>query len=69
MDLAICYKTMPAEQIKAVIKTHTADKILFGTDFPWSSVQGTVNMIESLGLSQTEKEKIYYKNAEKLLQI
>ena len=69
MDLSICYKTMPWDQIRAVIKAHSADKILFGTDFPWGSIADTVDMVERLGLSEEEKEKIYHKNAEKLLDI
>ncbi|MBQ4153027.1 MAG: amidohydrolase family protein [Oscillospiraceae bacterium] len=69
LDLAICYKTMSDEKIKAVIKAHSADKILYGTDFPWSNPRKTVEMIERLGLSEQEKENIYHRNAEKLLQI
>ncbi len=69
MDLAICYKTMPWDQIRAVIKAHSADKILFGTDFPWGSIADTVSMVEQLGLTAEEKEKIYHINAEKLLDI
>ena len=69
LDLSICYKMMSDQQIKAVIKAHSADKILYGTDFPWSSPAKTIQMIERLGLDETEKEKIYHQNAEKLLQI
>ena len=69
LDLSICYKTMADDKIKEVIKAHTADRILYGTDFPWGNIADTVKMIENLGLTAEEKEKIYHKNAEKLLQI
>lgn len=69
LDLAICYRTMSEEKIKAVIKAHSADKILYGTDFPWSNPVKTLETINRLGLSEEEKEKICHRNAEKLLQI
>lgn len=69
LDLSICYNTMAHDKIKEVIKAHTADRILYGTDFPWGNIADTVKMIENLGLTAEEKEKIYHKNAEKLLQI
>lgn len=69
LDLSICYKTMPHDQIRQVIDAHSAKKILFGTDFPWGSIADTVAMVESLGLSEEEKEHIYHKNAQRLLEI
>lgn len=67
LDLSICYKTMSAQKIKAVIDAHGADRILYGTDFPWGNIADTIAMVESLGLSDEDKEKIYHINAEKLL--
>ena len=67
LDLSICYKTMSTQKIKAVINAHSAEKILYGTDFPWGNITDTISMVESLGLSDADKEKIYHKNAEELL--
>lgn len=69
LDLSICYKTLPANQIREVVHAHSADKILYGTDFPWGNIADTDAMVESLGLTTEEKEKIYYKNAEELLDL
>lgn len=49
LDLSICYKTMADDKIKEVIKAHTADRILYGTDFPWGNIADTVKMIENSG--------------------
>ena len=56
---------MPSAQM--IVEKHGADKILFGSDCPWHSPEEEKRLIESLGLSESEKEKIYHENAEKLL--
>jgi predicted TIM-barrel fold metal-dependent hydrolase len=50
------------------------DKVLFATDMPFDPKPGlyareTIKVIEGLGLSAADKEKIYRGNAEKLLKI
>ena len=50
------------------------DKVLFATDMPFDPKPGlyareTIRIIEGLGLSAADKEKIYRGNAEKLLKI
>lgn len=50
-----------------IIEQHGIDKILFGTDSPWSNCAKESELIDSIGFSQNDLEKIYYKNAETLL--
>lgn len=57
------------EQALKIIRKHGADKILFGSDAPWSDPNDEVNFIESLGLSEREKELIFNENAKKILKI
>jgi len=57
------------EIMKKIIKKHGADKMLFGSDFPWMRAKQIIEMLETLGLDEDTREKLYYKNAEKLLQI
>jgi len=52
-----------------IIKKHGAGKMLFGSDFPWMRAKKVIAMIEALGLDTETKEKLYYRNAEKLLNI
>ena len=50
-------------------KKHGIEKILFGTDSPWSDQTDYVEKINSLDFSKDEKEQILYINAKKLLKI
>ncbi len=53
--------------ISRIIESHGVDRILFGTDAPWSEPKNEVAFIKSLGLSKTDEEKIFHLNAEGLL--
>ncbi len=55
--------------IQKIIKAHGADKILFATDAPWNNPISCVNAINSLDLTDNERELIFYKNAAKMLNI
>ena len=60
---------MPKSFAESIIEKHTPDKLLFGSDMPWHRPSWEKRLIESLDLSQNDKDKIYYKNALKLLNI
>ena len=55
--------------LTAIIKKHGADKILFASDCPWHKPQMELELIETLPLTEAEKERIYWKNATELLEI
>jgi len=46
-----------------------ADRILFGVDFPTESNKEAVQLIESAPISDSDKEKIFHSNAERLFHI
>lgn len=54
------------QKIASMIQKHGADKVLFSSDTPWSTPEIETAFVEDLGLSEEEKEFIYYKNAAKL---
>ena len=56
------------ELMTAIIRKHGADKILFGSDCPWHTPQMERELIETLPLSEAEKEQIYWKSAVELLE-
>jgi predicted TIM-barrel fold metal-dependent hydrolase len=68
-DTAFGYATMYKGFAQTIAEKHTPDKILFGSDMPWHRPSMEKRLIESLDLSREDKEKIYYKNAKKLLGI
>jgi len=46
-----------------------ADRIAFGTDYPYAGFKKPVEFIREAPISEAEKEKIFYKNTAKLLKI
>lgn len=50
-----------------IIRSHGVDKVLFGSDYPMWSHEDELERFNSLGLLQEEREKILWKNAQRLL--
>ncbi len=68
-DVSFGYGALPREYAMIIIKKHGADKLLLGSDGPWHTVGMETRFLETLQLTEEEKEKIYYKNAKELLGI
>lgn len=66
-DTAYCYTRMPSGHAKRIVKNHGADRILFGSDLPWSGAYGEKRFVESLDLPEKEQAKILGGNAARLL--
>lgn len=62
-------RLMPREQFVRLIKKHGAQRILFGTDSPWSSQKETLKKLYSCGFSQKELDLILFENAASIFQI
>lgn len=61
--------TMPRPVAMRIAEKHGVDKLLFGTDLPWHTATMEKNLLETLELSDAEKNKIYCDNAKKLLNL
>ncbi len=68
-DTGFGYATMPKCRAQEILDKKGADWILFGSDCPWHSPSWDIRMIETLDISESDKEKIYHLNAEKLLKL
>lgn len=68
-DTGVVLDKMDLKQCLRMIKNHGTDKILFGTDMPWSGQREYAEIIRTLDLTDEEKDRIFYKNASKLLGI
>jgi len=68
-DTSFGYSMMPKYYAQLIYEKHGADKMLFGTDTPWHNAHMELRLINSLEISDDDKEKIFYKNAQKLLNI
>ena len=50
-----------------IVRDHSPDKILFGTDAPWGNQKEDVKAVKELNVFSTLKEKIFHENARALL--
>lgn len=66
-DTALIAGNINKKLCEDIINLHGADRVLLASDSPWHKVSGEINFIDSLNLTQEEKNCIYYKNAIKLL--
>ena len=57
------------EMLEKLIRLHGEDKILFATDSPWSNQRDEVFKIREMNLPGETEEKIFCKNAMKLLEM
>ena len=57
------------ELLYKIIKEHDEDKILFGTDTPWTDPRAELGFVLDAPISEKRREKILSKNALKLLGI
>ena len=69
LDTAFSSGKMPPDYAKELIKAHGADKVLRGSDMPWSDTLDEVRFVQSLDLSAEDEEKILSNNAKRLLNI
>ena len=68
-DTSFGYSMMPKYYAQKILDKHGADKLLFGTDTPWHTPSMELRLLSSLDMSEEDREKIFYKNAQKLLGI
>lgn len=66
-DTAVVVDYMDMAQCERMIKAHGAHRILFASDCPWASAKQTYESIQAMDLTQTQKDMIFYQNAQKLL--
>ena len=68
-DTAFSLHQIDEKLFKKILEKHGADKILFATDSPWSDQKEYVKIIKSFNLGKETEDKVFYKNALKLLNL
>ena len=68
-DCSFGYSMMPRYYAEKILEKHGVDRMLFGTDSPWRTAEQEMRLLDNLGLSAEDMEKITHKNAERLLKI
>ncbi|MBP5428060.1 MAG: amidohydrolase family protein [Clostridia bacterium] len=66
-DLSYGIAEVPTEQLTRIIRRHGADKILFGSDYPWRDPADVDRVLFRLPLSEEEFSLIRSGNARRLL--
>lgn len=67
VDMSSTFYYMPLSQGKRLISAYGEDRVLFASDFPAGSPATEKENLMKLDISDDAKEKIAYKNAERLL--
>ena len=68
-DLSFGYSNLPKPIAQRILEKHTPDKLLFASDMPWHRPSWELQLIRSLDLSDDDREKIFFRNAQKLLNL
>lgn len=68
-DTAFTFHEIEEDLFKKILYKHGDDKVLFATDCPWRDIKDDVKILNSYRLEKQVLEKIYYKNALKLLKM
>ncbi len=68
-DLSFGYGCISKPIAQAIVDKHTPDRLLFGSDMPWHRPDWELCLVESLDISPADREKIYFRNAQKLLSL
>lgn len=69
LDTSFSFSRMPPQYAADIIKNHDDTKILFGSDMPWSGSTGEKRFIDSLNLTDSQKNNILSNNAKRILNI
>jgi len=67
LDTAFLKGYMDQEQFSRIVKNHGSDKILFGTDSPWTAQTDAINWIKNCDLTNAEIDNIFHNTALSLL--
>ena len=68
-DLSFGYCSMPRPTAQAIIDKHGTDRLVFGSDMPWHRPAWEMRLLNTLDLSEEDREKIFWRNAAKLLKL
>lgn len=67
LDTAYTLGHLPAEDVSAIMRGHGFDRILFGSDGPWTDPAAEIVELRELGLPADDLECVLWRNAAQLL--
>lgn len=69
LDTAFTFDYIKEDMFYKILEKHGIEKVVFASDCPWGYQKKDVGSLMKLNLTGEVKEKIFYKNAEKLLKL
>ncbi|MBE7022149.1 MAG: amidohydrolase [Ruminococcaceae bacterium] len=69
LDTSSAIRFLEPERAKKLIRSHGADRVLFGTDYPLALHKEELEIFDRIGLSEEEAECVLWKNAYRLLHL
>ncbi|MBA4374336.1 MAG: amidohydrolase [Thermodesulfovibrio sp.] len=67
MEISFALDLLTKERAREIILKHPKDRILFGTDSPWTGQEATLSLFLNLRLGQEVEQLVLRDNAERLL--
>ena len=68
-DLSFGYGAMPRRVAQQIVEKHGPDRLLFASDMPWHRPAWELRLLNSLDISDADREKICFRNAQSLLEL
>lgn len=69
LDVSSTLFALTPQEMRKMAEAHGLDRILFASDYPAVCHKKAIEDVLRMGFSREDNEKIFYKNAEKLLKI
>jgi predicted TIM-barrel fold metal-dependent hydrolase len=67
MEISMSLETLESQRARELLLAHPEDRILFGTDSPWSSQAETLRLVHELKLGEERERLMLHDNAAALL--
>lgn len=67
IDTSYTLGHLPDERFVELVRAHGSDRVLFGSDGPWTDVAAEIEHLSRTGLTEAELEAVLGGNAERLL--
>ena len=68
-DLSFGYSMMPRSIAQQIVDKQGPDRLLFASDMPWHRPAWELRLLNSLDISDSDREKICFRNAQRLLNL
>ena len=56
-------------QFERIIRKHGVERVLFGSDSPWSKLENAIAEVQETDLTDAEKQQIFWDNADRLFKL